>query len=213
MVFLCPGSDLAALLRCGVQAMIEDLLTIRADRDNYYYGCDALFGRHPEIIHRLCAWLATVTGGGAPGARIAGCSAWLAVGSKLSSAASGADAPTLLPTLLDGLVWRSRIASGGAVRKDSPQTSLHARKRLHPQMIQKLPFSSICIHIYIYIYIYTSTYPEQTKTCFIVAACTCGYLFLLTPAIFACELNSQVNGESTTTSSNSDLQIPARHKA
>ncbi|CAE6962445.1 unnamed protein product [Symbiodinium natans] len=67
-------------LNCA-KAMIDDLLTIRADRDNYYYGCDALFGRHPEIIHRLCA-----------------------------------DAPTLLPSLLDGLVWRSRIASGGLRR-------------------------------------------------------------------------------------------------
>eukprot|EP00439_Symbiodinium_sp_Y106_P043259 s564_g5.t1 len=36
------------------KAMVEDLLTIRADRDNYYYGCDALFTRHPEVIHKLC---------------------------------------------------------------------------------------------------------------------------------------------------------------
>ncbi|CAE7537682.1 unnamed protein product, partial [Symbiodinium necroappetens] len=57
--------------------MLEDLLTIRADRDNYYYGCNALFERHPEVIHRLCV-----------------------------------DAPTLLPTLLDGMVWRSRISTG-----------------------------------------------------------------------------------------------------
>ena len=40
--------------RCLEQAMLQDLLTIRADRDNYYYGCDALFNRHPELIHRLC---------------------------------------------------------------------------------------------------------------------------------------------------------------
>lgn len=40
--------------RCLEQAMLQDLLTIRADRDNYYYGCDALFTRHPELIHRLC---------------------------------------------------------------------------------------------------------------------------------------------------------------
>ena len=40
---------------CGnLQAMLQDLLTIRADRDNYYFGCDALFARHPELIHRLC---------------------------------------------------------------------------------------------------------------------------------------------------------------
>lgn len=60
------------------KAMVQDLLTIRADRDNYYYGCDALFGRHPELIHRLCA-----------------------------------DAPSLLPVVLDGLVWRSRLTVGG----------------------------------------------------------------------------------------------------
>ncbi|CAE7258880.1 unnamed protein product, partial [Symbiodinium necroappetens] len=35
-------------------AIIEDLLIIRADRDVYYYGCDALFTRHPEVIHRIC---------------------------------------------------------------------------------------------------------------------------------------------------------------
>jgi len=58
----------------SARAMIVDLLTIRADRDVYYYGCDELFTRHPDIIHRLCL-----------------------------------DAPTLLYTLLDGLVWRSRL--------------------------------------------------------------------------------------------------------
>ncbi|CAJ1384392.1 unnamed protein product [Effrenium voratum] len=63
------------------KAMLQDLLTIRADRDNYYYGCDALFSRHPEVIHRLCA-----------------------------------DAPTLLTTLLDGLIWRSRLTSAGMRR-------------------------------------------------------------------------------------------------
>jgi len=34
-------------------AMINDLLTIRADRDNYYYGMDALFQRHPDIVKML----------------------------------------------------------------------------------------------------------------------------------------------------------------
>lgn len=34
--------------------IIEDLLTIRADRDNYYYGCDTLFHVHPDLIHHLC---------------------------------------------------------------------------------------------------------------------------------------------------------------
>merc|ERR1711988_1310484 len=61
-------------LNCA-NAMIKDLLTIRADRDNYYYGCDELYTRHPEVIQRLCA-----------------------------------DAAALLPTLLDGMIWRSRIA-------------------------------------------------------------------------------------------------------
>jgi len=40
-------------LRCA-RAIIEDLLTIRADRDVYYYGCDALFTRHPDLIHQMC---------------------------------------------------------------------------------------------------------------------------------------------------------------
>eukprot|EP00929_Paragymnodinium_shiwhaense_P110898 TRINITY_DN781_c2_g1_i3.p1 TRINITY_DN781_c2_g1~~TRINITY_DN781_c2_g1_i3.p1 ORF type:complete len:1089 (-),score=249.14 TRINITY_DN781_c2_g1_i3:119-3385(-) len=31
-------------------AMVEDLLTIRADRDNYYYEVNYLFKRHPDII-------------------------------------------------------------------------------------------------------------------------------------------------------------------
>ncbi|CAE7747253.1 unnamed protein product [Symbiodinium sp. CCMP2592] len=62
---------------CAV-AMLEDLLTIRADRDVYYYGYDTLFTRHPEAVQRLCA-----------------------------------TAPTLMPTLLDGLVWRSRQTREG----------------------------------------------------------------------------------------------------
>ena len=56
----------------AAKAMIVDLLTIRADRDRYYYGMDIMFERHPDIIKRLCM-----------------------------------DAPALLPTLLDGLIWRS----------------------------------------------------------------------------------------------------------
>eukprot|EP00440_Ansanella_granifera_P038479 gb/GFBE01041755.1/.p1 GENE.gb/GFBE01041755.1/~~gb/GFBE01041755.1/.p1 ORF type:complete len:1196 (+),score=268.01 gb/GFBE01041755.1/:1-3588(+) len=34
-------------------AMLRDLLTIRADRARYYYGADELFERHPDIIQRL----------------------------------------------------------------------------------------------------------------------------------------------------------------
>ena len=39
--------------------ILEDLLSIRADRENYYYGADALFFYHPELVLRLCdsaAW-------------------------------------------------------------------------------------------------------------------------------------------------------------
>jgi len=65
----------------AAKAIIEDLLTIRADRDRYYYGMDAMFERHPDIIKRLCA-----------------------------------DAPALLPVLLDGLIWRSRVTDNGQRR-------------------------------------------------------------------------------------------------
>lgn len=62
-------------------AIFEDLLTIRADRKQYYYGVDELFERHPDIIQRLCV-----------------------------------DAPTLLQTVLDGLIWRSRVTKDGKRR-------------------------------------------------------------------------------------------------
>mmetsp|Transcript_82208 Transcript_82208/g.148339 ORF Transcript_82208/g.148339 Transcript_82208/m.148339 type:complete len:1174 (-) Transcript_82208:157-3678(-) len=65
----------------SARAMLIDLLTIRADRDNYYYGLDHLFERHPDVVQRLCA-----------------------------------DAQALLPTLLDGLIWRSRLTLGGQRR-------------------------------------------------------------------------------------------------
>ncbi|CAK9073673.1 unnamed protein product [Durusdinium trenchii] len=65
----------------SARAMIVDLLTIRADRDVYYYGCDAMFTRHPDLILRLCN-----------------------------------DASTLLWTLFDGLVWRSRLVQDGQRR-------------------------------------------------------------------------------------------------
>ncbi|CAE8684015.1 unnamed protein product [Polarella glacialis] len=61
--------------------MIIDLLTIRADRDNYYYGCDDLFERHRDVIFRLSSM-----------------------------------AEVLLPTLLDGLIWRSRLTKHGQRR-------------------------------------------------------------------------------------------------
>merc|ERR1719162_1673194 len=63
------------------QEIINDLLTIRADRDRYYYGMDDLFKRHPDIIQNLAN-----------------------------------NAPTLLPKLLDGLIWRSRTTENGQRR-------------------------------------------------------------------------------------------------
>eukprot|EP00927_Polykrikos_kofoidii_P046597 TRINITY_DN40782_c0_g1_i1.p1 TRINITY_DN40782_c0_g1~~TRINITY_DN40782_c0_g1_i1.p1 ORF type:complete len:1138 (-),score=213.21 TRINITY_DN40782_c0_g1_i1:20-3319(-) len=54
------------------RAMICDLLTIRADRQKYYYGVNDLFKRHPDIVKRLSQ-----------------------------------EAPMLLPTLFDHLVWTS----------------------------------------------------------------------------------------------------------
>jgi len=38
----------------AAKAIIVDLLTIRADRDRYYYGMDILFERHPDVIKRIC---------------------------------------------------------------------------------------------------------------------------------------------------------------
>jgi hemoglobin-like flavoprotein len=63
------------------EAIIKDLLTIRADRANYYYGVDELFRRHSDIVKRLCE-----------------------------------EAPMLLPTLLEGLVWRSHRTTNGMRR-------------------------------------------------------------------------------------------------
>jgi len=61
----------------AARAIFQDLLTIRADRERYYYGVDELFERHPDIVHMLCR-----------------------------------DAPQLLPTLLEGLVWRGDRPEG-----------------------------------------------------------------------------------------------------
>jgi len=65
----------------AARAIIVDLLTIRADRDHYYYGMDSMFERHPDIVKRLAQ-----------------------------------DAPALLPTLFDGLIWRSRTTENGMRR-------------------------------------------------------------------------------------------------
>lgn len=72
---LSSGSQDAA------KAIIQDLLTIRADRENYYYAIDDLFLRHPDIVHRMCI-----------------------------------DAPLLLPTLLDQMIWRSALTNDGRRR-------------------------------------------------------------------------------------------------
>jgi len=65
----------------AAKAIIVDLLTIRADRDRYYYGMDTMFERHSDLVKRLCL-----------------------------------DAPALLPTMLDGLIWRSRVTENGQRR-------------------------------------------------------------------------------------------------
>merc|ERR1712190_440978 len=65
----------------AAKAIIVDLLTIRADRDRYYYGMEDLFERHPDIVKRLCM-----------------------------------EATSLLPTMLDGLIWRSRTTEAGMRR-------------------------------------------------------------------------------------------------
>lgn len=75
-------SPLAWAIQSGAldasRAMLEDMFTIRADRDRYYFGADELFQRHPDIVKKLCD-----------------------------------SAPSLLPVLLDGLVWRSRSTENG----------------------------------------------------------------------------------------------------
>ena len=38
----------------AAKATVQDLLTIRADRNCYYYGRDIMFERHPVTIKRLC---------------------------------------------------------------------------------------------------------------------------------------------------------------
>ena len=37
----------------ATSAKISDLLTIRADRDRYYYGIDEIFRRHHDILKKL----------------------------------------------------------------------------------------------------------------------------------------------------------------
>jgi len=64
------------------QVILKDLLTIRADRDRYYYGVDELFRRHTDIIKVLCE-----------------------------------DAPMLLTTLLEGLIWRSHRPDANGMRR------------------------------------------------------------------------------------------------
>mmetsp|Transcript_47688 Transcript_47688/g.107055 ORF Transcript_47688/g.107055 Transcript_47688/m.107055 type:complete len:1117 (+) Transcript_47688:100-3450(+) len=65
----------------SAEAILGDLLTMRADRSRYYYGMENLWTRHPDIITLLCT-----------------------------------RAPSLLTSVLDGLVWRSKTAKNGARR-------------------------------------------------------------------------------------------------
>merc|ERR1740121_73461 len=65
----------------AAEAILQDLLTIRADRESYYYGVDTLFDRHPDIIRIICK-----------------------------------DSPALMQSLLDGLIWRSRVTEKGSRR-------------------------------------------------------------------------------------------------
>jgi hemoglobin-like flavoprotein len=44
----------------AAKAIIEDLLTIRADRERYYYGVDQLFSHHPDILKRCINDAATL---------------------------------------------------------------------------------------------------------------------------------------------------------
>lgn len=37
----------------SAKAILQDLLTIRADRDVYYFACDDLFVRHPDVVKYL----------------------------------------------------------------------------------------------------------------------------------------------------------------
>eukprot|EP00439_Symbiodinium_sp_Y106_P036889 s1403_g4.t1 len=37
----------------SAKAILDDLLTIRADRDVYYFACDDLFTRHPDVVQFL----------------------------------------------------------------------------------------------------------------------------------------------------------------
>jgi len=78
-------SPLAWALESGAleaaKAVLEDLLTFRADRERYYFGADELFQRHPDIVKMLLD-----------------------------------NASQLLPVLLDGLIWRSRLTEGGMRR-------------------------------------------------------------------------------------------------
>jgi len=65
----------------AAKAIIKDLLTIRADREKYYYGVEAIFRRHDDIVGKLVE-----------------------------------QARSLVPTLFDGLIWRSRHTRSGLRR-------------------------------------------------------------------------------------------------
>merc|ERR1719383_1462266 len=71
----------------GASAVIKDLLTIRADRERYFYGADELFKRHPDIIQRLLL-----------------------------------SAPSVVPVLLDGLIWSAQRPCSGSRRARIPRS-------------------------------------------------------------------------------------------
>ena len=54
--------------------LLSDLLAIRADREDYYYGRSALFESHPDLVSILCR-----------------------------------EAPELISTLFEGLLWHSQV--------------------------------------------------------------------------------------------------------
>mmetsp|Transcript_23567 Transcript_23567/g.42567 ORF Transcript_23567/g.42567 Transcript_23567/m.42567 type:complete len:1226 (-) Transcript_23567:316-3993(-) len=62
----------------AASVILQDLLTIRADRDRYYYGVDEIFKRHPDIVEIITN-----------------------------------ESQALLPLMMDGMIWRSRVAVGG----------------------------------------------------------------------------------------------------
>lgn len=112
----------------------QDLLTIRADRDVYYYGSEALFSRHPDLVHKLCLSGSTQENStrkwgksdeiSGKSREISHFQTRISCETALNVAQTGLKvgqkavrgAPSLLEPLLDGLVWRSRATLDGQRR-------------------------------------------------------------------------------------------------